>query len=249
MPSGRAALVERLTTMMQPPAPSPPPAHQLAAQLTRTLGDALLLVERLRREDGGETAVVVLDRIPREEERQQVTLLGQGVGLTAVETVDRATWENIQRLVAAGVLRLAAAAETMYRSPRLEDNDAEQQENAHRHQVAAQWLDQAERKQRMALLLADGGFAVEACHPLVEAAGLAVRSLAVMTDRQLDTEAAGNLAAAELAERESVRPHLPAGAMAALDSPANEPGLSVLRQVTGNLMSAARSLLDRGVIR
>lgn len=228
MPSGRAAFLDRLTAMMSPPEPPAAaeplatPAVALGRDLVERLSDAVLLVERHPRQDGHETVLAVLDGPPAqiEGERRKLAEEAPPAG-TVVEAIDRATWEILQRLAAAGVIQFTGGVETLHRSARLDDDAGltQQAERQRRRSAAtAKALAEADRKLRMAMLLADGGFEVEATAPLAEAAAFGVRALAIAADRDLDPAIADGMAAAELAERRTVAAVLPPGSVAALDA-------------------------------
>jgi len=100
-------------------------------------------------------------------------------GLT-VEVLDRATHEAIERLTASGVLHSGGEdPRELVRSPSLPPAA----EDAARQRLAkcADWLSGAERKLRMALLLAQGGFADEAMPALNACLDLANSARAAMS--------------------------------------------------------------------
>ncbi len=85
-----------------------------------------------------------------------------------LELIDRETFATIQRLIRAGVLNMGAApAQTLHRSVHQTRNHDEQR----RKQLAGirKRFAETERQQRMASVLADGGFILEALVPLSEA--------------------------------------------------------------------------------
>lgn len=248
MPSGRAAFLDRLAAMMQPPEPAaepeppPDPVRVLGDGLVERLGETALLVERHRRADGVETVLTVLDGSPATVAAERKRIVEDAVPAgVAVETIDRQTWELLQRLAAAGVIQFTGSSETLHRS-KLVDGDAtemaETADRARRRALAADWLAQAERKQRMAGLLADGGFATEALAPLGDAAALALRALAVAVDRNFDPAEAENVPPADLAARETVAALLPPGTIAALEGK----DTTARRAAVENLMAAAGNL-------
>jgi superfamily II DNA or RNA helicase len=260
MPSGRAALVERMAAMLQPPEPAAAeavePARRFAEDIIDRLNGAVSLIERHRREDGTESMVVVVEGAAAEldAERKRWAEAGAQSGIAAVEFVDRATWESIRRLTAIGALRLTEAGEVLHRSPgmggaSLPDDQTERMRN---RQVALDWLAQAERKLRMATLLADGGFATEALPPLGEVASLAIRGLAIIADARLEPARAEALPDAELAESEAVRALLPPGSIANLASLGGAAGgaddVNARRTIVQGLMSAARAAAERSWI-
>ncbi len=98
----------------------------------------------------------------------------------AVEVLDRATHEAIERLTASGLLHAGGeGGPDLVRSPSLPPPA----ETVTRHRLAkcAEWLGGAERKLRMALLLAQGGFAEEAMPALNACLDLANNARAAMS--------------------------------------------------------------------
>jgi hypothetical protein len=179
------------------------PADRLRADLLSRHGDALLLLTSRKGNDGKEVFVAVLDAdaatVAREREH-----LAQAAGTCssdgaspdtaseaatspgtasieglAVEIMDRATHDAIERLTATGLLHAGGEdAHDLVRSPSLPPPA----EAATRQRLAkcAEWLGGAERKLRMALLLAQGGFAEEAMPALNACLDLANSARAAM---------------------------------------------------------------------
>ncbi len=98
-----------------------------------------------------------------------------GAPAPALELIDRATFEAIERLAAAGFLQLTTEGRhLLHRSVDLEPGaDAER---SRRLAEAQETFTQAERKIRMAATLSGGGFPVEALPALREGVELALRS-------------------------------------------------------------------------
>jgi superfamily II DNA or RNA helicase len=253
MPSGRAAMVERMAALLAAPEPapasSPDPVRRVADAIVEHLGEAALLIERHRRDDGAMIMVVVTDGATPaaiDDERRHFAEAAEESGITSVEFIDRATWQMMRRLAASGVVRLVEAEEILHRSPGLDGTPppGDQAARMRNKQVALEWLTQAERKLRMAALLTDGGFTVEALPPIGEAASLAVRGLAIIADPSLDPEVAGETPEAELGELKTVRGYLPPGSVAYLASiGAVDGGLDVeaSRAAAQSLLAAARA--------
>jgi superfamily II DNA or RNA helicase len=209
MPSGRAAMVERLAGLLQKPeqVPEPDPGRRLAADLVGRLGDKVALIERHRNGAGGETLLVVMDGDVRAERER----LGETSG---VEFIERAAWDAICRLQAAGILKMGDAGEALHSAaPVPPEVDVNRLRN---RRAASEWLGQAERRLRMAHLLADGGFVGEAAAPLAEAAWLAVRSVAIVADTALEPDVLEKIPESELMEWQCVRTRLPPGSIADL---------------------------------
>ncbi len=202
IPSGRAAFIERVEAVMGTSAgpapavasaaarvePSPVPAdplERLGRELVAGLGDDLLLLEAHAAEDGRKTLLAVVDRpsgaARRRTQLEPVVLgyVGEGEQPPGLELLDRTTYEAIERLAAAGLVQLAATdRRVLYRSPQLTNRRAaEEQERLFR---ARRSFDRAERKQRMARVLAEGGFPLEALPALTEALAGALHCLAYL---------------------------------------------------------------------
>ena len=96
-----------------------------------------------------------------------------------VEVIDRRSYETMQRLAGAGVLPLSGQGQELFRSGRLAESVAEQRRQ--RLARGAEVLGAAERKLRMALLLAEGGFLAEAMPMLDECVALASNARSLMT--------------------------------------------------------------------
>lgn len=258
MPSGRAAMVERLAALLHKPGPalpSPPLDHgrRFAADVVGRLSDAVLLIERHRRDEGGETMVVVIDGGPAEfnEERQRLTEAATQAGIAAIEIVERSAWDAVRRLQSVGIVRVIETADVLHRSPALDETAAPEDQTARtrNRQIATGWLDQAERKLRMATLLADGGFAEEALPPLGQVASLAIRGLAIVVDPGLEPARAETIPDAELTELAAVRAHLPPGTIAdlALFGGFGNGAMDIdaSRAAARGLLTAARAVAER----
>lgn len=95
-----------------------------------------------------------------------------------VEVIDRRSYETMQRLAGAGALPSSGQGQELLRSDRLAASAAEQRRQ--RLARSAEVLGAAERKLRMALLLAEGGFAAEAMPALDECVALAANARSLM---------------------------------------------------------------------
>ena len=202
LPSGRAAFVERLESLLSVPeeklkpelaavgeeaAPSRPvdPYQAFCEQLSDRLEDQLLLLESRPAASGGpSTLLMVVEEDGKKVQSQASRLLDESFADAEqkphLELLDRNAYEAIQRLIQAGVLQMPGAeGRPLHRSPRMED-DSEKREAEKRLRQARQILSQAERKMKMAQVLSQGGFPIEALPALNEAVEAALHSLACL---------------------------------------------------------------------
>jgi hypothetical protein len=214
MPSGRIAFLERLKAMMgdakvpAATAPPPAPAERLRDELLDRHGDRLLLVERRRDAGGRDSILAVLAGDGATAAREQDRLRREnGDAAPRIEVVDRAAFEAIGRLVAAGLIAFVGEPQSLHRSPALLAGRGDR-----RRERARDLLAQARRKLRMATLLAEGGFDPEARPPLLEAIALAVG--AALADEVEPAAPAAGPAALEAVERLVAEGVLPSDATA-----------------------------------
>ena len=122
MPSGRAAMIERMEAMMQTQASVAPrilsPEEAVAEELRRRHGERALLIEARTGGDGRVGLLVVLDldgealaaEAKRHEARREVG--------PAVEVIDRPAWLAMRRLAASGMITLAeGSSRVLHQSP------------------------------------------------------------------------------------------------------------------------------------
>jgi len=195
LPSGRRALVERMSAMMAPPVasvPAAPTEWRLRDELVEAYGDGLLLLEAHRSDDGSEVVLVVLEEAASAVSEQRRLAAGRG---PRVEVIDRRSYETMQRLAGAGVLPLSGQGQELFRSSRLAESAAERRRQ--RLARGAEVLGAAERKLRMVLLLAEGGFLAEAMPMLDDCVALASNARSLMTgDAKADDTIAAEPSAA-----------------------------------------------------
>lgn len=157
------------------------PAIPLRDELLARYGDRLLLLEVWSEPSrAGGTVVAVLDRADDAERGALAAALRRhfdaAAPLPAVEILDRASFAAVERLVEAGLLELTTAGRRLlHRSAALQGATGD--ERRRRLEQAREILDQAQRKVRMAAVLASGGFPVEALAPLREGVETSLRSL------------------------------------------------------------------------
>lgn len=205
MPTGRAAFLERMEAMMKTAAAEPEtadPSLTLRDDLLARHGDGLLALDLRRDVSGRETLLAVLD-IDAARLRDEGERLAREMAVS-VEVVDRAAFETIRRLEAAGLLRFTGGeSRELHRSPLLDGGDERRQ----RLERARELAGEADHKLRMASLLAGGGFEMESLAPAETAASLALRSLAVASGEDEPDETEIPI---DLADRLSGKDILPA---------------------------------------
>jgi len=185
MPSGRAAFMERMEALMGQATSRPEtqprlaksdddPLQRLREESVYQWGERLDLLQ-VHNQGPRQTVVAVVDQADESlcnTLQQSVVdhLPGQ-----ALEILDRATYETIQRLIESGVLSLNQEAQTLHQATA---TGKPQQLQAQRLHKARQRLKQAERKHSMAQVLAGGGFVIEALPALSDAVEGGLESLA-----------------------------------------------------------------------
>jgi hypothetical protein len=192
LPSGRAAFLERIDALVSAktkaqPTPPSDPFDRLRDDILACWSDQLELME-LHGEGDRQTLLVVVDQLDAallsDLTRQlQAQFPDQAPQL---KTLDRDTFATIQALVEAGVLNTSHDnARTLYRAPAANrsDNDG----RSSRLPEARKRLARGERKQRMAKVLAQGGFIVEALVPMREAVEFALLALTLWRGHKTET--------------------------------------------------------------
>jgi hypothetical protein len=174
--------LDRLRVLMEakvgPAAGAPArPVPSLVDQLRARLGDALaprVLDVRLLADGAQAAAIVIVDRLGTELEHAIVArwrdVAPPAAAPPAIEILDAASWEAVQRLARRGLLPALAVPCETDRSPEAE---------ARRRTRAAELLRSAERKREMSGVLCAGGFVAEAAAPAREAVELALAAVAV----------------------------------------------------------------------
>ncbi len=252
MPSGRAAMVERMQALMQSAdpavaarvaqggvAPDTVPAEDvIAAQLQQYYGQRALLVEAREGSDGRMRVLAVLD-LDRPTLKAEVKRLAAGdSGGPMVEIIDRATWITLRRLQASGMIQfMDGVARVLHRAAGLADTDAEDAANALRVRLAA-IRDEAQRALRMAQVLAAGGFPEEAMPLLGKAIQHGAASmLAARGELSADVTTATTAQIRSLVDSKAL-PELAATTLAGITSgPSATTGIDQLLKVTGEVVA------------
>ena len=179
MPSGRGAMIERMSALMQagerPAAPRIAlPEEVLAEGLRQRHGERAMLIEARPTGDGATRMLVVLDLESRALSAEGRRLAGAAAGAPAtqpaVEVIDLATWRALQRLQSVGLVQLVGGpARILHQAQGLAAGEVA---IARRFaQRSAQLLTEAERALRKARVLAAGGFPEEVPALLAKAIG------------------------------------------------------------------------------
>jgi hypothetical protein len=187
LPSGRAAFLERIDSLMadgttKQPAPPADPLLQLRDQLLKQWRERLQRLE-LHGEGERQTLLVVTDQLDDPLRDTLTRQINQHLPNLAprLELIDSAAYQTLQRLIEAGVLSAnTASAKTLYcaSTPDTPKDDGQ----AKRLAEAQEHLAKGEHKQRMAKVLAEGGFVAEALIPMREAVETALQALAIRWD-------------------------------------------------------------------
>ena len=203
LPSGRAAFLQRLEEVMGAAIPkerAPEPEDQILSLLEEEYKDTLLLVEMRRSETGQQSLLAVVD--PGKD--RDIPEFRNSDGKIFVEVIDRETHDTMLRLQAAGLVKFASdSVDVLFQSSR---PDPREEEAKRRKAEARSLLDSAERKFRMATLLAGGGFEEEANAQAEAIATLAIRSLSTAREEKDDAAQDSVLTACE---RLAAAGHLP----------------------------------------
>ncbi len=159
LPSGKAAFLQRLEEVMGAAVPrerTPRPEVEALERFREVYGERLVMLETRESEDGQKSLLAVVDP----DDDGNVAAHDDDVSGMPVKALDRETYEKLLQLEASGFLKLTSStAEILYRSSR---PDPKQEQAEKRLAEARALLESAERKFRMATLLAGGGFAEEA---------------------------------------------------------------------------------------
>jgi hypothetical protein len=236
MPSGRAAMIERMQAMMQAqPSVAPrilSPEEAIAEELRRRHGEGALLIEVRTGGDGRVRLLAVLDldgeALAAEAKRNEV-YRERG---PAVEVVDRETWLTMRRLAASGMIALAEGrSHVLHQSP---DFVVAADPSFDPQMRATELCGEAERSLRMARVLAAGGFPEEARPLIAKAIGMgAAARLAALGELPPGVSTATPTQIREMVDRGVFAPQAEA-ALSALWSTAGERAVGDLESVIAN---------------
>jgi superfamily II DNA or RNA helicase len=209
MPSGRAAMIERMQAMMQAEdgvAPRILSAEEtVAEELRRRHGESALLIEARTGGDGRPRILAVLDldgeALAVEAKRHEAC---REVG-PAVDVIDRSSWLAMQRLAASGMITMAdGQSRVLHQSP---DFAAATDLSFDPQARTAELRAEAERSLRMAQVLAAGGFPDEALPLIAKAIGIgAAARLAALGELAAGTTIATPAQVRDLVDRGALAP-------------------------------------------
>ncbi len=195
MPSGHAAFLERLESLMdmkaeavvsRPSGPSPEitdnPYEAFRDGMAARMAGRLLSLESCQNE-GRSTILVVIDGPVDQSKPLADRLLRESFSeskdLPSLEMMDRSTYETIQRLTDAGFLKMDKnSVHKLHSSPAFADRASAERDRLQKE--AQKIFSQAERKMQMSSVLAEGGFPLEALTPLSQAVELTLKASAII---------------------------------------------------------------------
>jgi len=243
LPSGRAAFLERLDALMtpktkEPQTPPSDPFDRLRDDILSRWSHQLELME-LHGIGEQQTLLVVADRL---DETLQSTLTRQLQARFPEQTpqlklLDRDAFATIQQLIEAGILNASQeSARTLYRAPAADRPKDDGQ--SRRLTEARDRLTRGEHKWRMAKVLTEGGFSIEALVPMREAVETALQAL---THWQGHNAAA--LPTVELIDSVLVQPNLLPDETLSLISLLRDEQSELDEAMAGKLLTQSDSLL------
>jgi superfamily II DNA or RNA helicase len=192
LPSGRAAFLERMESLMagkrpEPRATATDPLDQLRDEVLGKWNAHLDLME-LHGAGEQQTLLVVADRLDAALQSSLSRQLQDRFPdrTPQLQLLDRDAFATIRQLIDAGVLHANLdTARTLYRAPAADRPEVD--ELSRRLTEARDRLAQGERQRRMAKVLTEGGFAAEALVPTREAVELALQALNLWQGHDADT--------------------------------------------------------------
>jgi len=198
LPSGRAAFLERMESLMagkrpEPRATATDPLDQLRDEVLGKWNAHLDLME-LHGAGEQQTLLVVADRLDAALQSSLSRQLQDRFPdrTPQLQLLDRDAFATIRQLIDAGVLHANLdTARTLYRAPAADRPKADALTK--RLTEARDRLAQGERQRRMAKVLTEGGFAAEALAPTREAVELALQALNLWQGHDADTPPALDL--------------------------------------------------------
>ncbi len=173
--AGRGSFMQRLDDLLAEAAPPRSPLQQFTQNLVVDHADRINHLEQR-----GDAILAVVDKVDSELANHFNQRLQEhhGANPPQLELLDRATFEILQRLAAAGVIQFTHPPDEQVYDAQSDSNKAAH-EQQRRQALSRKHLKAAAEKQRMSQLLANGGFISEALPPLSEALNQALTAAAV----------------------------------------------------------------------
>jgi hypothetical protein len=198
LPSGRDALLQRVEALVNVEAgtraaPQGDPYHRLRSGILSRWGDQLDLMA-VYGSRGRQTLLVVADQhnsVLRSDLAGQLGLLFSGQP-PQLKLLDRNTYATIRELLEAGVLNSDEINTRVLYCSKSASSSIDDGQSA-RLDEARQHLATGERKWRMAKVLADSGFALEALVPMREAVDISLQALLLWQGHDIETPASPEL--------------------------------------------------------
>lgn len=229
-------------------ADTPDPLERLKQDAVSRLSDRLDQLQ-VHGHNGHQTVLAVVDRVDDSSSEVIEQAVSRQTPNAKLELLDRSTFAAIQRLIDAGVLQLTEQnSQTLHQSP-----DRTQQRNQERERwlkEARERLADAERKRRMAGVLAAGGFPIEAMAPLKQAVEAALTALAHALGEKNGEAVSLNLIESRLLKENMVPEEAPSLiAMLRQDETQDEASARALFERGSGILDYAAEALDRAALR
>ncbi|MCY4152739.1 MAG: DEAD/DEAH box helicase [Aestuariivita sp.] len=207
LPSGRASFLQRLEEIMGKDIPAerePVSEVSVVEELQKTHGDHLFMVEERQTADGQSSLLAVIESVAEQVTNES----SPAINGIPVQTIDRETYDKLLTLQAAGMVSFTSPNSTvLFQSDRPDQHEQRRQK---RLVTARTLLDGADRKFRMATLLAGGGFTAEASSHASGIAQDAILALANVFADKIEQPEEGSTAdlVENLSESENLPPEL-----------------------------------------
>ncbi len=204
LPSGRAAFMEKLQSLMGgkvgapvagatpviAPTPTVSPETAFRQDLLARLGPRLVALEARTGAEGRGLFVAVVEGPVEQSRPLAERLLRDAFGSAAgpeLEVLDRAMFDTIHRLIERGVLKPTTTARVLHGGEPTSETERTVRER--RLSEARKVMAETDRKERMSALLREGGFQFEAVAPLLAAVEGAVRAALHLAGRDGEARA------------------------------------------------------------
>lgn len=180
--AGKGSFMDRLDDLLAESKSNKPPIQRFTERVIAEHADQVTHLEQR-----GDVALVVAEEVDRVSVSNLEHCLKDGFGeaVPALELLDRAGFEMLQRLADAGVIQFVQPV----KSPAFDAQDEASKAMLKQKQQQAKLqrlLSDSEEKQRMSQLLADGGFIKEALAPLSDGLNQVMAAAAWVSKIKID---------------------------------------------------------------